>query len=158
MKVKMSIKKNETPESNKLSEGETYFSYYLKQRSMWISLLLSTFLLLDIITIFVKTNYSFTEIFTYFGILMFLLAGGALTFIYFEENFFWAFLGSLILGIMPLIEIIIVLTKVLTSIDLGLAILSLFIALLLSVLPVILVSIRFKVKNKKSEKSIEDVS
>ncbi|MBK5112379.1 MAG: hypothetical protein JJE41_02020 [Candidatus Heimdallarchaeota archaeon] len=148
----MSIKENDLPENRKLSEGETYFSYYLKQRSMWISLLLSTFLLLDIITIFVKTNYSFTKIFAYFGILMLLLAGGALTFIYFEENFFWALLGSLVLGVMPLIEIIIVLTKALTNVDLGLAILSLLIILLLCVLPVILVSIRFKIKNKQSEK------
>jgi hypothetical protein len=83
---------------------------------------------------------------------MLLLAGGALTFIYFEENFFWALLGSLVLGVMPLIEIIIVLTKALTSVDLGLAILSLLISLLLCVLPVILVSIRFKIKNKQSEK------
>lgn len=148
----MSRKENETSENDKLSKGETYFSYYIKQRPMWISLLLSSYLLLDIIAIFVVTNYSFTKIFIYFGILMMFLAGGTLAFIYFEENFFWASLGSVILGIIPLIEIIIVLTKTLTSADLGLAILSLLITLVLIALPVVLVIIRFKNKEEKSEK------
>jgi hypothetical protein len=148
---KMSTKKNESVENKELDKGESYFSYYLKQRSMWISLLVSTFLLLDIITLFMMTNYSFTEIFTYFGILMMLLAAGALTFIFFEGNFFWAFVGSLILGVMPLIEIIIVLTKALTRLDLYLAILALLIAVLLCVLPIGLVIIRFKIQNEQLE-------
>jgi len=151
MKNKMPKKEIEAVGSDEISEGETYFSYYFKQRSMWISILLSMFLLLNIITIFVITNYSFTEVFLYIGILMITLAGGALAFIYFKENYLWAFLGSLILGLMPVIEIIVILTKALTGSDLGLAIFSLILGLILCILPTILVYIRFKFKNKKSE-------
>ena len=152
MKNKMPLKENKTIGSDKVGEGETYFSYYLKQRSMWISILLSMFLLLDIISVFITTIYSFTEIFLYLGILMLVLAGGALAFIYFEENYLWAFLSSLILGLMPVIEIIIILTKALTGSDLGLAIVSLILGLILCILPVALVYFRFKFKNKNSEK------
>lgn len=152
MKNKMPLKENKTIGSAKVSEGETYFSYYLKQRSMWISILLSMFLLLDIISVFITTIYSFTEIFLYLGILMLVLAGGALAFIYFEENYLWAFLSSLILGIMPVIEIIIILTKALTGSDLGLAIVSLILGLILCILPIALVYFRFKFKKKNSEK------
>lgn len=152
MKNKMPLKENKTIGSDKVGEGETYFSYYLKQRSMWISILLSMFLLLDIISVFITTIYSFTEIFLYLGILMLVLAGGALAFIYFEENYLWAFLSSLILGLMPVIEIIIILTKALTGSDLGLAIVSLILGLILCILPVALVYFRFKSKNKNSEK------
>ncbi len=152
MKNKMPLKENKTIGSDKVGEGETYFSYYLKQRSMWISILLSMFLLLDIISVFITTIYSFTEIFLYLGILMLVLAGGALAFVYFEENYLWVFLSSLILGLMPVIEIIIILTKALTGSDLGLAIVSLILGLILCILPVALVYFRFKSKNKNSEK------
>ena len=152
MKNKMPLKENKTTGSDKVGEGETYFSYYLKQRSMWISILLSMFLLLDIISVFITTIYSFTEIFLYLGILMLVLAGGALAFIYFEENYLWAFLSSLILGLMPVIEIIIILTKALNGSDLGLAIVSLILGLILCILPIGLVYFRFKFKNKNSEK------
>ena len=152
MKNKMPLKENKTIGSDKVGEGETYFSYYLKQRSMWISILLSMFLLLDIISVFITTIYSFTEIFLYLGILMLVLAGGALAFIYFEENYLWAFLSSLILGLMPVIEIIIILTKALNGSDLGLAIVSLILGLILCILPIGLVYFRFKFKNKNSEK------
>lgn len=152
MKNKMPLKENETVSSDEIREGETYFSYYLKQRSMWISILLSMFLLLDIISIFVTTIYSFTEIFLYLGILMVVLAGGALTFIYFENNYLWAILGALILGLMPVIEVIIILTKALTGSDLGLAIVSLILGLILCILPIGLVYFRFKFMSKNSEK------
>ncbi len=152
MKNKMPLKENETVGSDEAREGETYFSYYIKQRSMWISILLSMYLLLDIISIFIITIYSFTEIFLYLGILMLVLAGGALAFIYFENNYLWAFLGSLILGLMPVIEIIVILTKALTGSDLGLAIVSLILGLILCILPIVLVYFRFKFMNKNSEK------
>jgi len=150
MRNKMPLKESETDGSEKARE--TYFSYYLKQRSMWISILLSMFLLLNIISIFVLTIYSFTEVFLYLGILMFVLAGGALAFIYFEDNYLWAFLAAVILGLMPVIEIIVILTKALTGSDLGLAIVSLILGLILCILPIVLVYFRFKFKNKNSEK------
>lgn len=152
MKNKMPLKENETVGSDEARESETYFTYYIKQRSMWISILLSMYLLLDIISIFIITIYSFTEIFLYLGILMLVLAGGALAFIYFENNYLWAFLGSLILGLMPVIEIIVILTKALTGSDLGLAIVSLILGLILCILPIVLVYFRFKFMNKNSEK------
>ena len=116
---------------------------------MWISILVSMFLILDIISIFIITIYSFTEIFLYLGILMLVLAGGALAFIYFENNYFWALLGSLALGLIPVVEIIVVLTKALSGSDLGLAIVSLTLGL---ILPIVLVYFRFKSMNNKSEK------
>ncbi|NHJ32238.1 MAG: hypothetical protein FK732_05205 [Asgard group archaeon] len=143
----MAEKESEVVENNEISEGETYFSYYLKQRTMWISILLSMFLLLDIITIFVTTTYSFTEIFLYFGIIMLIIAGGSLAFIYLEENYFWAFLGSLVLGLMPVIEIIVILTKSLSGSDLGLAIFSLVLVLILCILPIVLVYLRIEIRN-----------
>lgn len=152
MKNKMPLKENKTIGSDEAGESETYFSYYIKQRTMWISILLSMFLILDIVSIFVITIYSFTEIFLYLGILMLVLAGGALAFIYFENNYFWALLGSLVLGLMPLIEIIVVLTKTLSGSDLGLAIVSLILGLILCILPLGLVYFRFKFMNSNSEK------
>ena len=148
----MPLKESESDGSKKAGESVTYFSYYLKQRSMWISILLSMFLLLNIISIFVLTIYSFTDVFLYLGILMFVLSGGALAFIYFEDNYLWAFLAAVILGLMPVIEIIIILTKALTGSDLGLAIVSLILGLILCILPIVLVYFRFKFKNKNSEK------
>lgn len=152
MKNKMPLKENKTVGSDEAGENETYFSYYIKQRTMWISILLSMFLILDIVSIFVITIYSFTEIFLYLGILMLVLAGGALAFIYFENNYFWALLGSLVLGLMPVVEIIVVLTKTLSGSDLGLAIVSLILGLILCILPLGLVYFRFKFMNSNSEK------
>ena len=57
MKNYMPKKESDSEKKKELGEGETYFSYYLKQKPMWISILLSMFLLLDIITIFVKISY-----------------------------------------------------------------------------------------------------
>lgn len=148
----MPLKESETDGSEKAGEGVTYFSYYLKQRSMWISILLSMFLLLNIISIFVLTIYTFTDVFLYIGILMLVLAGGAHAFIYFEDNYLWAFLAAVILGLIPVIEIIVILTKTLTGSDLVLAIVSLILGLILCILPIVLVYFRFKFKNKNSEK------
>jgi len=83
---------------------------------------------------------------------MLVLAGGALAFIYFENNYFWALLGSLALGLISVVEIIVVLTKALSGSDLGLAIFSLTLGLILCILPIVLVYFRFKSMNNKSEK------
>ncbi len=148
---KMSNKDNEPTIGHDLIQKETFFSHYIKQRKMFLSLLLSMFLLLDIVTLFVITNYTFTDIFLYFGILMILIAIGTLAFIYFEENYLWAILGSLILGVTPLIESIIVISKSITGLDLGLAIITLILGFILSILPMLLVYLKLRFGKKKIE-------
>ena len=80
-------------------ESERYFDYYIKKNTMWISIFMSMFVLLDVLAIFLTTNYTFLEIFLYFGILMILAGSGVLYFIWQEKNYFWATMASFFLGL-----------------------------------------------------------
>jgi hypothetical protein len=126
-------------------ESERYFDYYIKKNTMWISIFISLFVLLDIIAIFLTTNYSFLEIFLYLGILMLLVGSGALYFIWREKNYFWATLASFFLGLTTFIEIVIHLARVsMESSSLIMAILSLVCSLGFIVLPILLVFLKYR--------------
>ncbi|MBN1329536.1 MAG: hypothetical protein JXA54_08695 [Candidatus Heimdallarchaeota archaeon] len=125
------------------SQGETYLQYYLKHYSRWISILISLYLLLDVIMLFVSIQYSFTQLFLYFGILMILISSGTLAFIYFERNYFWALLGSVLIGLLTTIETIIYLSLVsMNTVSLVLAIFSLLFSIAMIFLPILLVYIK----------------
>jgi hypothetical protein len=147
---------SENPEQNAVvqeeEKAERYFDYYIKKNTMWISIFLSLFLLLDIIAVFVSTNYTFFDIFLYFGLLMMLFAAVILYFIWREKNYFWALLASIFLGLTPLIEIIIQIARVtMSTTSLVFAILSLLIALTLAILPILLVYLRYYREFKDTE-------
>ena len=123
---------------------ERYFDYYIKKNTMWITIFLSLYLLLDIIAIFISTNYTFLYLFLYFGILMMVFGAGVLFFVWREKNYFWAIITALFIGLTPLIEIIIHLATVsMSTASLVMAILSLVIALALTLLPLFLVYWRY---------------
>lgn len=108
----------EVDETTQDSEGETYLRYYLKKRSMWINILLSLFILLNVISLFLLTNFSYTEVFGYFWSFLILFGFGLNVFNGLEENYFWALLISTFTGIIPLIELIVILAmKTFTGLD-----------------------------------------
>lgn len=126
-------------------ESERYFDYYIKKNTMWISIFLSLYVLLDVIAIFLTTNYSFLEIFLYFGILMIIIGSCALYFIWREKNYFWATMVSIFLGLTTFIEIIIhIATVSLSTSSLIIAILSLVGSLGFIILPILLVFLKYR--------------
>ncbi|NHK33014.1 MAG: hypothetical protein FK730_16825 [Asgard group archaeon] len=131
-------------------ESERYFDYYIKKNTMWLSIFLSLFVLLDVIAIFLTTNYSFLEIVLYFGILMILVGSGVLYFVWREKNYFWAALASLFLGLTTFIEIIIHLSRVsMGTSSLIMAILSLLVSLGFLILPILLVFLKYRKEFKQ---------
>jgi len=136
--------------------GETYFQYYLRKYSMWLSILLSLFLLLDGIALFIATQYSFIDVFLYFGILLTIFTVGVDLLLWFEESLLWAVGAIVLTGFVPAIELIVFLaSKHLTGGALALAIISLLLALSQIALPVMIVfrkNLR-KGKNEGSKKS-----
>jgi len=137
----------ESPETNKQLENEEeperYFDYYIKKNTMWISIFLSMYILLDIIALFLTTNFTFLEIFLYFGILMIIIGSGTLYFTWREKNYFWATMATIFLGLLTFIEIIIHLATVsLNTSSLISAILSLLVSLMFIILPILLVFLK----------------
>ena len=100
---------NENLDKNKQEAGqfgETYFSYYFKQRNLWITILLSFYALLDIIALILAINFTFDLLFNYFGFLMIFIGFGAIFFVALEKNYLIALIASILLGFIPAIEII----------------------------------------------------
>ncbi|HUT81565.1 MAG TPA: hypothetical protein VMZ29_10220 [Candidatus Bathyarchaeia archaeon] len=132
-------------------KSETYLQYYLKHYSMWISILISFYLLLDIIMLLVSIQYTFTELFLYFGILMILISAGTLAFVYFERNYFWGLLAAILIGLLTTIETIIYLAVVnMDTTSLVLAIISLICSIVMIVLPLTLVYLKNMKENSKN--------
>lgn len=136
----------ETPPQNQENteeekeEEETYLSYYLKQKRNWFSLTMALFILLNIIAIFLTTNYLLDSIFLYLGILMIIIAGASLFFITWAENYFWALLASIIYGLMPIIELSIHFATVqVKGRSLACGIISMIIAVVFVFLPFVLI-------------------
>ena len=127
---------------------------YLKEKKVILSILLSMFVLLDIIGIFISANYQFWEIFLYLGIIMILFAIGVSYIVITERNYFWSILSSIVIGLLPTIEIIIHLSLWnLTGAELGVSILGLIISIcgiFEPTLIIYLLEIR-EIKQKKKE-------
>ncbi|MHA1629325.1 MAG: hypothetical protein ACTSXO_01555 [Candidatus Heimdallarchaeota archaeon] len=131
--------------------NETYLQYYLQKYSMWQSILLSMFVLLDIIPLFLIRNFSFVEIFYYFIILLILLTIGIDILIWFDGNALRAIVIAVITGVMPTIELAIFLAQNnQTGTNLALAIISLLLAISQMILPILVVIQKTnKLRNKK---------
>ncbi|MBD3189208.1 MAG: hypothetical protein GF308_01115 [Candidatus Heimdallarchaeota archaeon] len=146
--------KNQDEEGKEKEEEETYLSYYLKQKRNWFSLLIGLFILLNLLALFLTTNYLLDAIFLYLGILMIIVAGASLFFIAWAENYLWALLASLIYGIMPIIELSIHLATVqVKGASLVFGILSMIIAVGFVFLPFILIFEYQRRKTKKKEQA-----
>ena len=128
---------------------------YMKEKKIILSILLSMFVLLDIIGIFISANYQFWEIFLYLGIIMILFAAGISYIVIIERNYFWSILSSIIIGLLPTVEIIIHLSLWnLIGVELGVSILGLFISICGIFLPTLLIYLlEMKKIKQKLEKS-----
>ncbi|MFW9924954.1 MAG: hypothetical protein ACFFDW_16885 [Candidatus Thorarchaeota archaeon] len=113
---------NVIPEEQKFSE--LLKEYILNNRIIFIKILLSLFILLDIISIIISATYLFYEIFIYSGIMMILIAGNVIFYVILERNLLWSIIGGVILGLVPLIEIIYHISTVV--LDIGSIITSVF--------------------------------
>ncbi|NHJ87059.1 MAG: hypothetical protein FK734_16470 [Asgard group archaeon] len=139
-----------TSEKKEDDASETFFSYYIKQRSMWISIFISLFILLDIIALFLTTSYTISQVFLYLGILLILIGGVATFFIILEKNYFYGVLGAIIFGLATMIEIIIhISTAIIYTTDIPIVVISLMISGLFIIAPVIGIYIFTRVMERK---------
>ena len=130
--------------------NETYLQYYLRKYSMWESILLSMFVILNIIPLFLIRNFSFIELFYYFIILLILLTIGIDILIWFDMNALRALVAAIITGLVPTIELVIFLAQnSQKGTPLALAIISLLLAISQMILPIFLVAQKTtKLQNK----------
>ena len=138
----------------KLRSKDTYLAYYLGKRGMLISLLLSVFFMLNIIALFFPANelFTFVDIFLYFGILMILICGGTLSFIYFEGSYLWAIMGSLVEGVVPFIVLLnYIVNNDLNSTAHGLAVFSVVLSVVAIFLPFVLVAVSIHKRSNQNE-------
>ncbi|MCF2143649.1 MAG: hypothetical protein K9W42_08115 [Candidatus Heimdallarchaeota archaeon] len=132
--------------------NETYLQYYLRKYSMWESILLSMFVILNIIPLFLIRNFSFIELFYYFIILLILLTIGIDILIWFDMNALRAIVAAIITGLVPTIELVIFLAqKNQKGTILALAIISLLLAISQMILPILLVAQKTTKLQNKSE-------
>ena len=101
-KVKLDSKKLERKEKRK-----DFLSYYFQQKKIIWSILLSMYIVMNIIAVILTTYYYFVTILLYNGILMLILTAGIITLVVLERDYFWAFLSSIVLGLVPAIELIV---------------------------------------------------
>jgi hypothetical protein len=116
--------------------GELYIAYYIRQREIWFPMLLSFYILLNVIALIISYSYPFDQIFASQGVFMLLLSIEVIIVVVLERNYLWALLSSLIIGLMPIIELIIFLVqKSHSSKALGLLIFSLVFCTMMLFLP-----------------------
>ena len=145
----------ETKKKVNVEKRKEFRSYYLQQRKTILSILISMYVILNVIALMLTTNYYFVDIFLYVGIIMLLISSGIVTTIVYEGNYLWALLSSIFIGLVPTIEFIIgfIIAK-LEGVNLVLAILSLILSVLLIFIPSILVYIisnKGKIGKKKEQ-------
>lgn len=130
----------ETKKKIKIEERKEFRSYYLQQRKVILSILISMYVVLNVIALMLTTYYYFVSIFLYVGIIMLVIISGIIVTIVYEGNYFWAFLSSIIIGLIPTIEFIIglVIAK-LEGVNLALVIISLIFSICLIFVPSVLV-------------------
>lgn len=131
---------------------ETTLRKYLKKRINLLPLLVASFILIDIVVLFISENYTFTEMFYLCGIVLILLAVGSSIIVLLEADPFWAYICAFIFGLIPIIEIIIHLSTVPQDIiSLVLAIVTIFLAIALICFLVLVVPLYHKRKAEKME-------
>ena len=125
-----SIPSKDNKENNEGEKVETFLIYYFKHKKMLIPVLVSIILTLNIIALFVSAHYDFTFIFLHFGILTLILSILTLVIIVIERNHLWAIFYSILVGLVPLIEISIhIITVKMDTSSLILAIVSIIITI-----------------------------
>lgn len=130
------------------------FLGYLKEKKLILTILLSMFVLLDIIGVFISANYLFKELFLYLGIIMVLFAVGISYIVVSERNYFWAILSSVVIGLLPTIEIIIHLATIkLEGADLGVTILALILSICGIIFPTLVIYL-LAIRNTKNKKEL----
>ena len=107
MATKIEKDNNETKKKIRVEKREEFRSYYLQQRKIILSILISIYVFLNVIALVLTTYYYFVQIFLYIGIIMLLIIAGIIITIVYEGNYLWAFLSSIIIGLIPTIEFII---------------------------------------------------
>lgn len=133
-----SSKENKT--NHEEEDVETFLSYYLKHIKILIPIFVSIILTLNIIALFVSAHYNFTFIFLHFGILILILSILTLVIIVIERNYFWGIFYALLIGLVPLIELIIhVIKEKMDTTSLVLTIISLIFSVCFIIAPFILI-------------------
>jgi len=142
-------------EEKETRDFRNLFLEYLKEKKLILTILLSMFVLLDIIGVIISANYLFKELFLYLGIIMVLFAVGISYIVISEKNYFWAILSSVIIGLLPTIEIIIHLATIkLEGADLGVTILALILSICGIIFPTLVIYL-LAIRNIKNESSLE---
>ncbi|HUU79179.1 MAG TPA: hypothetical protein VMX55_12610 [candidate division Zixibacteria bacterium] len=142
-------------EEKETRDFRNLFLEYLKEKKLILTILLSMFVLLDIIGVIISANYLFKELFLYLGIIMVLFAVGISYIVVSEKNYFWAILSSVIIGLLPTIEIIIHLATIkLEGADLGVTILALILSICGIIFPTLVIYL-LAIRNIKNESSLE---
>jgi len=147
---------NETKKKIKVEKRQEFRSYYLQQRKVILSILISIYVFLNVIALVLTTYYYFVQIFLYVGIIMLLIIAGIIIIIVYEGNYLWAFLSSIIIGLIPTIEFIVGLAIAkLEGVNLILVIISLILSLFLIFVPSFLVYYNLKKRQIANEKEQE---
>ena len=156
MATKIEKNDNETKKKIKVEKRKEFRSYYLQQRKVILSILISIYVFLNVIALVLTTYYYFVQIFLYIGIIMLLIITGIIITIVYEGNYLWAFLSSIIIGLIPTIEFIIGLAIAkLEGVNLILVIISLILSLVLIFLPSVLIYYNTKKSQIDKEKEQE---
>ncbi len=156
MATKIEKDNNETKKKIKVEKREEFRSYYLQQRKVILSILISIYVFLNVIALVLTTYYYFVQIFLYIGIIMLLIITGIIITIVYEGNYLWAFLSSIIIGLIPTIEFIIGLAIAkLEGVNLILVIFSLILSLVLIFVPSVLIYYKAKKTQIAKEKEQE---
>ncbi len=141
----------ETKKKFRIKKRKEFCTYYLRQRKVILSILISMYAVLNIIASILTTYYNFVSIVLYVGIIMIVIISGIIITIVYENNYLWAVLGSIIIGVIPTIEIIIGLAIAnLEGVNLIFVVISLIFSLCLIFVPTFLVHYKSK-KSKKEE-------
>ncbi len=156
MATKIEKNDNETKKKIKVEKRKEFRSYYLQQRKVILSILISIYVFLNVIALVLTTYYYFVQIFLYIGIIMLLIITGIIITIVYERNYLWAFLSSIIIGLIPTIEFIIGLAIAkLEGVNLILVIISLILSLVLIFVPSVLIYYNTKKSQIDKEKEQE---
>lgn len=156
MATKIEKNDNETKKKIKVEKRKEFSSYYLQQRKVILSILISIYVFLNVIALVLTTYYYFVQIFLYVGIIMLIIITGIIIIIVYEGNYLWAFLSSIIIGLIPTIEFIIGLAIAkLEGANLILVIISLILSLVLIFVPSVLIYYKAKKTQIAKEKEQE---
>ncbi|KAF5435252.1 hypothetical protein C5S36_03515 [Candidatus Methanophagaceae archaeon] len=151
MKNQVNESEIETEKKIRIEKRKEFRAYYSQQRKVILSILISMYIVLNIIASILTTYYYFVNIVLYIGIIMLVIISGIIVTIVYENNYFWAFLSSIIIGVIPTIEIVIGLAVAkLEGINLILVIISLIFSVCLIFIPTVLV--HYKLKRSKTNK------